>query len=76
VTIDQMHLDGVRAVKIDVERAEPLVLAGARDTLRRCRPVLLVEALGEWERDAVLAAVPDYRLEAVLDRRNLHLVPC
>lgn len=31
-------------VKIDVEGMEPAVLQGARETLRRCRPVLMIEA--------------------------------
>ncbi len=35
--------DGIDLVKIDVEGAEHLVLQGAMDTLRRHRPVLLIE---------------------------------
>jgi FkbM family methyltransferase len=37
-------LDRVDVVKIDVEGAELAVLSGARDTLRRHRPTVLVEA--------------------------------
>ncbi len=41
------HLEGrcPRLIKIDVEGFERAVLAGARDTLARCRPMLLVEVL-------------------------------
>jgi FkbM family methyltransferase len=45
----------VDAVKVDVEGAEPDVLAGAAALLRSCRPVLVVEA----ETDAQLAAVQE-----------------
>jgi hypothetical protein len=45
----------VDAVKVDVEGAEPDVLAGAAVLLRSCRPVLVVEA----ETDAQLAAVEE-----------------
>lgn len=76
VTIDSLMLDDVRAIKMDVERAEPLVLVGARNTLARCKPRMLVEALGETERAAVKTAVPSYRIEGVLDVRNLLMVPC
>jgi len=76
ITIDSMNLDDVCAIKIDVERGEPAVLRGAAETLARCRPIMLVEALGENERAAVMAEVPGYRVEAVLDVRNLLMVPC
>lgn len=74
-TLDSLALQNVAAIKIDVERAEPLVLAGARETLARCRPKMIVEALGKTERAAVLAAVPGYRLADVIDERNLMLLP-
>lgn len=76
-TIDSLleKLDGLKAIKIDVERAEPLVLRGAREALARYRPRLLVEALGDDERAKVLAELPDYKLVDVLDVRNLVLLP-
>jgi FkbM family methyltransferase len=75
LTIDSLKLDQVTAIKIDVERAEPLVLAGARETLKRCKPLLLVEALGPDERAAVLASIKGYKLADIIDVRNLVLVP-
>ena len=41
--LDELNLDP-DIVKIDVQGAEPVVLAGMRDTIQRCRPLLMVEA--------------------------------
>jgi len=76
LTIDSLKLPQVTAIKIDVERGEPFVLRGARETLARCRPMMLVEALGMDERNAVMDAVDDYDLVDVIDVRNLVLAPC
>lgn len=49
ITIDQYarekKLDGVRLIKIDVEGAETDVLEGAAETIRRCRPILVLEVV-------------------------------
>lgn len=42
--LDDLRLDGVGLIKIDVEGHELAVLRGAAETLRRNRPVILVEA--------------------------------
>ena len=76
LTIDSLNLMNVTAMKIDVERAEPLVLAGARETLERCRPTLLVEVLGDEEKAAVRASLPDfYEVTEITLDRNWMLVP-
>lgn len=41
--LDSFGLDSVSFMKIDVEGHEPAVLEGAVETLRRCRPVVLIE---------------------------------
>lgn len=74
VTVDSMCLDDVCAIKIDVERGEPAVLRGARQTITRCRPGLIVEALGQSERSAVEEILPDYVVWNVMDVRNLLMV--
>lgn len=43
ITLDSLNLDGVGLVKIDVQGCEPMALRGAGDTLRRCKPVVLIE---------------------------------
>ncbi|MER8747496.1 FkbM family methyltransferase [Mesorhizobium sp. M1004] len=75
ITIDSLGLDQCTAIKIDVERAEPMVLAGARNTLERLKPVLLVEVIGEEEKAAVRTAVPDYDVAAEMDIWNWLMVP-
>ncbi|MEQ8924878.1 MAG: FkbM family methyltransferase [Fulvivirga sp.] len=42
-TIDSLKLESVDLIKIDVESHEVAVLKGAMDTIKRFRPVLLVE---------------------------------
>lgn len=43
ITLDSLNLEGVGLVKIDIQGCEPLALRGAADTLRRCKPVVLIE---------------------------------
>lgn len=42
--LDEYHLTEVGFIKIDVEGHELAVLEGAQETLKRCQPILLVEA--------------------------------
>jgi FkbM family methyltransferase len=42
-TLDELHLEDVGFIKIDVEGHELSVLRGARATLSRCHPTLVVE---------------------------------
>lgn len=46
-SLDSFDLDKVDFIKIDVEGGEQFVLEGAKETIRRCRPVLLVEVFEE-----------------------------
>jgi len=44
-TIDLLCLEACDLLKIDVEGAELLVLKGAKATIQRCRPIIIVENL-------------------------------
>lgn len=43
IRLDDLELDNVAFLKIDVEGWEPNVLAGAVQTIERCRPLVMVE---------------------------------
>jgi len=45
-TLDSFELDNVGFIKIDVEGAQFLVLKGAEETIKRNKPVMLIEILG------------------------------
>lgn len=76
ITIDTIAFGrDVCAMKIDTERAEMKVLAGATATIARNKPPLLIEALTDHQKQKVCDWLPDYELAGVLDVRNLHLEP-
>ncbi len=43
IKIDSLHLNSLSAMKIDVEGHEFTALAGAADTIARCKPIVIVE---------------------------------
>jgi FkbM family methyltransferase len=43
VPIDELSLPRCALIKVDVEGMEPAVIAGAKDTIARCRPALFLE---------------------------------
>jgi FkbM family methyltransferase len=64
LTLDQLGLAQVRLIKIDVEGMEIEVLAGARQTLARCRPFLYVENDRAEKAEALVAQLQEdgYRM--------------
>lgn len=75
ITIDSLNKNPI-AIKIDVERGEPLVLEGAIETIERNKPTLLVEVLDKEREEKVKAAVSGYKVTKVIDIRNWVMVPC
>jgi len=64
ITLDQLGLAQVRLIKIDVEGMEIDVLAGGKDTLARCRPILYVENDRADKAEALVAQLQEdgYRM--------------
>lgn len=56
-TIDALGLAACRLIKVDVEGFEPQVLAGAVETIRRCRPVLYVENLVAEQQQELISLI-------------------
>lgn len=62
-TLDSFELEHVDFMKIDVESSEGLVLEGAKDTIERCRPNLLLEILSDSPDNQVRSRLRDYGYE-------------
>lgn len=61
LTLDALGLRDVLAVKVDVEGHEPAVMAGARATIERDRPLVIIE---DWKHVYADLMPPGYRLLA------------
>lgn len=75
ITIDSLNVDPV-AIKIDVERGEYLVLEGARKTIAKSKPMILVEVLDEEREKLVRQSIDGYEIVSVVDVRNWLMRPC
>jgi FkbM family methyltransferase len=64
-TIDAWQLPSLGFLKLDVEGSEPFVLEGARETVRRCQPVVLFEDKGLWQRYACRRDAPHQLLRSL-----------
>lgn len=67
--LDAYRVHDVTLLKIDVEGHEPDVLAGARDTIERCHPLILIE---DWE-GAYAALLPGYHLAGSWPEQQTYL---
>jgi len=75
VRIDDFQFANVGAIKIDVELHELSVLKGAMATIRQNVPPMLIETLNDKMRVDILQLLPDYKIAAILDRRNTLFTP-
>jgi FkbM family methyltransferase len=71
-TLDSFGFTDVDFIKIDVEGLEASVVKGAEETIRRCRPVMVVEQKGE---DARMGLKRDGAL-AWLQGLGMHPIDC
>lgn len=51
LTVDTLNLDNVSFMKIDVEGHEISTIEGSRQTILKCKPVMIIEILGGVYRD-------------------------
>lgn len=71
-TIDRYTYAEISVIKIDVEGWEQNVLFGAIQTLKRCKPTVIVEVLGNQEGVVNIMKMAGYTGDyKVLDGRNL-----
>lgn len=75
LTIDSLNIDPI-AIKIDVERGEPLVLAGAKKTIDKSKPTILVEVLDDERENLVRNELSNYKIARTIDVRNWLMLPC
>lgn len=78
LTVDSLELKELTAMKIDVERAEPSVLAGAIATIKRLRPIILLEVLDQQRATKVWDILKSLRYKGkseYIDQRNWLMVP-
>lgn len=75
LTIDSLNLDPI-AIKIDVERGEYLVLQGAKQTIAKSKPSILVEVLDVEREEWVKESIDNYKIVSVVDVRNWLMLPC
>lgn len=71
VMIDSLNLDNVSLIKIDVEGMEEAVIEGARRTILRNRPIILIEIGAQFDREAKIkgkTAELNLRLEAWMQK--------
>lgn len=60
ITLDSLELEDVTLLKVDVEWHEPEVLAGARETIARWHPLIVIE---DWQH-VYGDLLPGYRMAA------------
>ncbi|KAF8062713.1 hypothetical protein HT031_004043 [Scenedesmus sp. PABB004] len=53
IALDSLNLTGVSLIKVDVQGAEKLMFYGARDTIKRNKPVVAFETNADFMADAV-----------------------
>lgn len=80
--VQTMMLDGIiskhriGAIKIDVEGHEAAVIRGAQKLIKENKPVLLIETMDDPKRkQEIIDLLPNYRVVAFMDQRNLWMEP-
>jgi FkbM family methyltransferase len=72
MALDDFDLPQLRFLKIDVEGHETEMLAGAGQTIRRCRPIIYVENDRRENSDQLIATLADLGYDMYLHTPPLH----
>lgn len=76
MTLDTLPMNKYGAIKIDVEGHEASVIRGAKNLIKVNRPVLVIEVLKDEKRkQEIIDLLPEYRVMAFMDGRNLLMYP-
>lgn len=70
MAIDLLALPRLDLIKIDVEGMELQVLEGARDTIARCRPIIVVEQL-KVDHDALIGVLSGHGYNLLYGHMNV-----
>ena len=73
--IDDWKLPTCGFIKLDIEGSEPLALEGARETIARCKPIILFENKGFCRRYGLPKDAPQ-RVLTSLDYQEIAIVKC
>jgi len=57
ITVDSLHLQNCTYMKMDVEGAEPLVIMGALETIRKYKPIIFFEQTDKCVNDEMKASL-------------------
>jgi FkbM family methyltransferase len=73
VSIDSLQLERLDFVKLDVEGMEIEVLRGAKETLARCKPVLLTEVI-KSDQQALVALLQSAGYHVITENMGINLM--
>jgi FkbM family methyltransferase len=77
IAIDDLHLAACGLIILDIEGSEPFAIEGARATIDKFKPVIMVEDRGlkgarkDWSHD-----FPGYKPLSIRTHRDTILIPC
>lgn len=69
-TIDEMDIDDIGFIHCDAQGAENFIFSKAKETIKRCRPIILYENIdlyGTYLYDNICKNYPDYKEESKFD---------
>lgn len=77
LSLDSLHLNNISFIKVDIESMEDQFILGAQETLKRCRPALLIELMGGHSYDTATPEIKeaiDYRIQ-LLEQLDYKVYP-